>query len=177
MAEMLTIARPYAEAAFKIAREHDSLPSWSDALARLAAVASNQVTSELVGNPSIEVTRIASLISECAGDLSKEQRNFVNVLAQNARITALPVIATQFEVLRNAHEGVIDASITSAFPLSEAQVVDIIATLRAKYRSEVKANVSVDSELIGGISIQIGDEVMDASVRGKLAQLAGVFKA
>jgi len=101
----------------------------------------------------------------------------VTVLADNERLGVVPEITAQFEALRNAHEGVVDARISSAFPLSEAQLADIVDTLRGKYGSQVKASVNVDPELIGGVSIRIGDEVMDASVRGKLAQLAGVFKA
>ena len=99
------------------------------------------------------------------------------VLAQNERLGVLPEIAAQFDALRNAHEGVVDARIASAFPLSDAQLAEIVATLRAKYGREVKTSVSVDPDLIGGVSIRVGDEVMDASVRGKLAQLAGVLKA
>jgi F-type H+-transporting ATPase subunit delta len=98
--------------------------------------------------------------------------NFVSVLASNERLEVLPEIVSIFETLRNAHEGVLDAQVTSAYPLSEQQVADVVATLEAKYRRKVKVTVSVDADLIGGISIRIGDEVMDASVRGKLAQLA-----
>ncbi len=96
----------------------------------------------------------------------------MTVLAGNDRLVVLPEIAAAFEALRNAHEGVLDARIASAYPLSEQQVADVVATLEGKYGRKVKASVSVDPDLIGGISIRIGDEVMDASVRGKLAQLA-----
>lgn len=177
MAESLTIARPYAEAAFKIARELGALPSWSDALSRLAAVASTQVARELIGNPKITDAQVATVVADAAGALSPEQRNFVAVLAQNERLGVLPEIAAQFDALRNAHEGVVDARIASAFPLSDAQLAEIVATLRSKYGREVKASVTVDPELIGGVSIRVGDEVMDASVRGKLAQLAGALRA
>jgi F-type H+-transporting ATPase subunit delta len=176
MAESLTIARPYAEAAFKLARELGALPAWSDALARLAAVAGNPVARDLIGTPELSVDQVAGLIADAAGALSPEQSNFVHVLAANERLTVLPEIADQFEALRNAHEGVVDARIASAFPLSDAQVADIVGTLQAKYGRQVKATVHVEPELIGGVSIQVGDEVMDASVRGKLAQLAGAMK-
>jgi F-type H+-transporting ATPase subunit delta len=176
MAESLTIARPYAEAAFGLARDLGALPSWSDALARLAAVAGNEVAHELIGTPQLSVAQVAALIADAAGSLTQEQRNFVQVLAENDRLGVLPEVAGQFEALRNAHEGVVDAHVASAFPLSDAQVADIVGTLRDKYGREVKATVSVDPDLIGGVSIRIGDEVMDASVRGKLAQLAGALK-
>jgi F-type H+-transporting ATPase subunit delta len=177
MAESLTIARPYAEAAFKIARELGALPDWSDALARLSTVTATEVARELIGDPRFAVAQVSALICDGAGSLSAEQRNFVAVLAENERLGVLPEIAEQYEALRNAHEGVVDARIASAFPLSDAQRDEIVGTLRAKYGREVKASVSVDPDLIGGVSIRVGDEVMDASVRGKLAQLAGVLKA
>ena len=177
MAESLTIARPYAEAAFKIARELGALPDWSDALSRLATVTATQVARELIADPKVGVTQVAALICDGAGSLSAEQRNFVTVLAENERLGVLPEIADHYEALRNAHEGVVDARVASAFPLSDAQLAEIVATLRAKYGREVKTSVSVDPDLIGGVSIRVGDEVMDASVRGKLAQLAGVLRA
>lgn len=176
MAESLTIARPYAEAAFKLARELNALPSWSEALGRLAVVAGTDVAHELVGNPRLTTEQVAALIADAAGQLSPEQQNFVRVLAGNERIGVLPEIAQSYEALRNAHEGVLDAQIGSAYPLTDAQVADIVATLAAKYGKQVKASVTVDSELIGGVSIRIGDEVIDASVRGKLAQMAGAMK-
>ena len=176
MAESLTIARPYAEAAFKLARELGGLPSWSDALGRLAAVASTDVARDLVGNPQLAVSQVVALIADTAGQLTAEQRNFVQVLAENDRLAVLPEITAQFEALRNAHEGVLEAHVDSAFPLSDAQVADIVATLQAKHGRQVKVAVHVDPELIGGIAIRIGDEVTDVSVRGKLAQLAGALK-
>ena len=176
MAESLTIARPYAEAAFRLARDLGALPSWSDALARLAAVASNDVARDLIGTPQLSVSQVATLIADAAGQLTPEQSNFVHVLADNERLSVLPEIASHFEGLRNEFEGVVDAQISSAFPLSEAQVGDIVDTLRNKYGRQVKTTVSIDPELIGGVSIRIGDEVMDASVRGKLAQLADALK-
>ncbi len=176
MAELHTIARPYAEAAFKLARELDALPSWSDALSRLAVVVADDAARDLVGNPRVSAEVVATVLADAAGQLSAEQRNFVRVLAANERLGVLREIAAQFEVLRNELEGVVEAQISSAFPLSDSQLGEIVATLREKFGREVKATVKVDSELIGGVSIRVGDEVMDASVRSKLAQLAGVLK-
>ena len=107
--------------------------------------------------------------------MSQEQRNFVGLLAQNERLSVVPEIATLFAELRNEHEKVLDARISSAYPLSDAQVADIRSTLETKYGRRVDVSVSIDPELIGGVSIRIGDEVMDASVRGKLAQLASTL--
>jgi F-type H+-transporting ATPase subunit delta len=172
MAESLTIARPYAEAAFKLARESATLPQWSDALARLSAVVRTDAARELIGNPRLADTQVAALVADVAGSLAPEQRNFVTVLAGNERLAVLPEIAEVYEQLRNAHEGVLDARIGSAYPLSDQQVAEVVATLEARYGRKVKATITVEPDLIGGISIRIGDEVLDASVRGKLAQLA-----
>jgi len=176
MAESLTIARPYAEAAFKIARDANALPVWSDALGRLAAVASSKIALELVGNPKLTTAQVASLIADTAGQLLPQQHNFVQVLAENERLAVLPEIAAQFEALRNAHEGVVDVQVSSAFPLSDAQLVEITETLQSRYGGQVKVSVSIDPDLIGGVSIRVGDEVIDTSVRGKLAQLANALK-
>jgi F-type H+-transporting ATPase subunit delta len=175
MAESLTIARPYAEAAFKAALEHNALPAWSDALTRLAAVARTPEASALFGDPGVTAAQLASVVADVAGQLSPEQRNFVTLLAGNERLAVLPEIADSFGRLRNAHEQVLDARVSSAYPLSDAQVADIRDTLQAKYGKKVDVTVSIDPDLIGGVSISIGDEVMDASVRGKLAQLASAL--
>ncbi len=176
MAESLTIARPYAEAAFQIARDTQALPSWSDALARLAVVAGTDAARELIGNPRLTVEQVATLCADAAGAISDQQKNFVRVLADNDRIAVLPDVAKLFEALRNEFEGVLEAHVSSAYPLNDAQVADIVKTLEKKYGRSVKVNVTVDADLIGGVSIRIGDEVMDASVRGKLAQLADALR-
>lgn len=176
MAESQTIARPYAEAAFKLAAEAGALPSWSDALGRLAVVAGTEVARELIGNPGLSDEQVSKLFAEAAGPLAEAQQRFVRVLADNERLAVLPEIATAFEALRNAHEGVVDAVVSSAYPLSEAQLATIVETLEQKYSARVKVAVKVDADLIGGVSIRVGDEVIDASVRGKLAQLASAMK-
>jgi F-type H+-transporting ATPase subunit delta len=176
MAESLTIARPYAEAAFKLALEGNVLPSWSDALSRLATVVGTDEARELIGNPQLTDSQVAFVVADAAGQLGAEQRNLVQVLADNERLAVLPEIAALFDELRNAHEGVLDAQIASAYPLVQQQVDDIVATLAQKYGKQIKATVHVDADLIGGVSIRIGDEVIDASVRGKLAQMAGALK-
>jgi F-type H+-transporting ATPase subunit delta len=177
MAESLTIARPYAEAAFKLACEQGALASWSDALRRIATVVADPLARELIGTPQLSAAQVASLVADTSGELGPEQRNFVQVLAENERLAVLPDIAAQFEALRNGFEGVLDAQVSSAFPLSDAQVSEIVALLAAKHGRQVKVTVTVDPDLIGGVSIRVGDEVTDASVRGKLAQLASALKA
>jgi F-type H+-transporting ATPase subunit delta len=169
MAEALTIARPYAEAAFKLAREQGAMPSWNDALGRLAAVANAPEARAVVGNPNLTVAQLAGLFSDSSGVLTQEQKNFVTMLAQNDRLSVLPEISA---MLQHGQEGVVDAHVESAFPLSDAQLAEIVKTLEAKVGKKVSATASVNADLIGGVSIKIGDEVMDTSVRGKLAQLS-----
>jgi F-type H+-transporting ATPase subunit delta len=172
MAEALTIARPYAEAAFKLARDQGAMPSWNDALSRLAAIAKAPEAQAVVGNPNLTVTQLAGLFSDSSGSLSQEQKNFVTMLAQNDRLSVLPEIAAMFTKLQHEQEGIVDAHVESAYPLSDAQLADIVKTLEARVGKKVTASSSVNAELIGGVSIRIGDEVMDTSVRGKLAQLS-----
>jgi F-type H+-transporting ATPase subunit delta len=176
MAESQTIARPYADAAFKLALEMKTFADWSDALARLAAIMRSDEAQGLIGNPRLSTASIGGVIGDAAGQLSKEQRNFVQILAENDRLAVLPEIAAQFEEQRNQHEQVLEAKVTSAYPLTEQQIADIVATLQQRYGCRVKAQADVDNDLIGGVSIRVGDEVIDASVRGKLAQLAATLK-
>jgi F-type H+-transporting ATPase subunit delta len=176
MAESHTIARPYADAAFKLAVETNSLPDWSDALTRLSAVMQAAEARSLISNPQLTAASIGGVIGDAAGQMSKEQRNFVQLLAQNDRLSVVPEIASQFEEKRNRHEDILDAHVTSAYPLTQQQIADIVATLQERYGRKVKAQADVDNDLIGGVSIRIGDEVIDASVRGKLAQLAATLK-
>ena len=172
MAETLTIARPYADAAFKFALEANQLPAWSDAINRLAAVMATEEAHQLVGNPRLSTDKVGALLADAAGQLTPEQRNFVQLLAQNDRLTVLPEIAAQYDAQRHRHDNVLEVKVHSAYPLTEQQIADITGTLQEKYGRRVNASVDVDSSLIGGVSIQVGDEVIDASVRGKLARLA-----
>jgi len=176
MAESLTIARPYAEAAFELALEDHALPAWSDALSRLAVVAGTGVARELFANPQLSAAQIGALVADAAGQLAAGPMNFVRVLAENERLAVLPEIAALFEAQCNAHGGVLDAVISSAYPLDAGQVDEVVATLAAKYGRQIKASVKVEPDLIGGVSIRVGDEVIDASVRGKLARMASSMK-
>jgi F-type H+-transporting ATPase subunit delta len=177
MAESLTIARPYAEAAYRRAAETGRLAAWSDALSRLAAVVAREEARALLSRPALSAAQRAGLIADVAGELDAEQRNFIMLLAQNQRLVLAGEIAELFERLRNDHEGLIEARITSAFPIDASQVDAIVQTLADRFGRKIKASVAVDPELIGGVSIRMGDEVIDASVRGKLAQMASALKA
>ena len=176
MAESLTIARPYADAAFSIARDSNALPEWSDALSRLSQVMASDEAHGLVSNPRLGPNQIAAVIADAAGQLTVEQRNFVQVLAENERLDVLREVQDQFRMLRNRHEEILEVTVQTAYPLTEAQIADIVATLEAKYGRKVRATTELEDELIGGVCIRIGDEMIDASVRGKLAKLAATLK-
>ena len=176
MAENVTLARPYAEAAFALAKD-SALSSWSQNLTRLANVAGNSDAMAFVSNPNAQPAQIAGLFVEAAGgDLPADQQNFVRVLVDNDRLSVLPEIAELFDKLKNAHEGVQQVEIQSAFPLDAATTQNVVVELERKFQRKIQATVSVVPELIGGVRIALGDQVIDASVRGKLAALATALK-
>lgn len=168
MAELATIARPYAEAAFRLAREQNALAAWSDALGRLAQVAADPEAAKLIGHPNVAATQVEALFKAAAGSDSTELGSFIHVLAENDRLTCLPDIAGQFEDMKRDNEGVRDAVIHSAFPLDDAQVANLKTLLEARFGSRLQLSVVVEAELIGGVKAVVGDQVLDTSVRGKL---------
>ncbi len=175
MAELRTIARPYAEAAFGLAKDANALGAWSEALAAMAAVAAAPEMKDLIGNPALPAAKLADLIASAVPSLSKSQKDMLGVLAENERLSALSEISAMYASLRNDAEKVVSAEVTSAYPMSEAQINDVTAVLEKKHGKKVKVSVVVDPALIGGVSIAIGDEVMDASVRGKLSRMASAL--
>lgn len=178
MAEPSTVARPYAEAAFKLADEAGALGRWSEMLAALALVAQHEHVRAAIGDPNLSDAQVAGLfISILAGKLTGEAENFVRVLAANGRLALLPEIGAQFEALKNEREGVVEAEVQSAFELSDAQLRDVVQRLEKKTGRKVRARVSVDRELIGGVRIVLGDKVIDGSARGQLGALETALKA
>jgi F-type H+-transporting ATPase subunit delta len=175
MAEIATIARPYAEAVFKVADGEGRLADWDALLGRLAAVAANPAVGELLGDPNVSPDQLYGVIAGAAGDLPAAAQNLVRVLIENGRVAALPEVRAVFETLKNEREGIVDAEIASAFALDEAQLATLVGELEARFRRKVKPRVSVDGDLIGGVTVAVGDEVIDASVRGKLAAMAAAL--
>ena len=178
MAETRTIARPYAEAVFKLAKTSGTLPAWSEMLQLLAAIAVDEQIKVLVGNPKVPPRRLGELLLGICGDkLTDEGRNFVLLLAENGRIEVLPEVSEMFEQLKTRHDGVLDAKVTSAFAMSDAQLKDLVANLETRFKRKIEAQVSIDPELIGGVKVEVGDEVLDASVRAKLEAMAVALKS
>ena len=181
MAENVTLARPYAEAAFQLAKSGNALAAWSDALSRLSAVAARPEMEECIGNPRLSPAQLAQLcldvvVSDAKAVLTADQQNFIRVLSENDRLIVLPEIAELFNELKHGEEGIKDAEITSAFALDDATLKTLVADLERKFGCKIQATVKVDAELIGGVRIAVGDEVIDASVRGKLAAMATALK-
>jgi F-type H+-transporting ATPase subunit delta len=178
MAEPSTVARPYAEAAFKLAAAAGALAKWAQMLAALASVAEDARVRSAITDPNLDDAQVAGLfIAILAGQLSGEGENFVRVLAKNGRLALLPHIRTQFEALKNEREEVIEAELRSAFELSPAQLTDLVQRLEKRTGRKVRAQVAVDKDLIGGVKITLGDKVIDSSARAQLGALEAALKA
>ena len=178
MAEPSTIARPYAEAVFRLAADAGKLADWSTVLANLAAVASDPRVRATAGDPNRSAAQLAGFfLSILAGKLSGDAENLVRVLAENARLDVLTEIRAQYEALKNEREGVVEAEVISAFEMDAAQLADLVARLEKKTGRKVKARVSVDQALIGGVMLVLGDKVIDGSARAQLAALEAALKA
>lgn len=176
--ERSTLARPYADAVAKLAGESNAWSAWSERLGLVALVAADDQIRFLASNPAIPAARLSEVILSVCGDkLGAEGANLVGLLSENKRLNLLPEIVQMFEAMKATQEGVLEAHVTTAFELSAAQMAGLLARLEAKFGSKISATQSVDKELIGGVVIQVGDEVMDASVRGGLANLAVTLKA
>ena len=176
MAELVTIARPYAAAAFSYAKAKGQLAQWSDMLALLVSVYQDAQMQEVLHNPQLTKDDIQrTLLAVSADQIDDAARNLLVLLVENNRLNVLPAIHDLFEELKANYENEVDAQIESAFPLSEDQVRVLVRRLEARTERKVRASVSVVPELIGGVRVQVGDELWDASVRGQLDTLASAL--
>jgi F-type H+-transporting ATPase subunit delta len=177
MAELATVARPYAEALFRVAQQGD-LAAWSAIVAELAQIGANPDVQAFAANPNVTHAQLADTIASLVkSPLSPEAKNFIAMLAENDRVALLPEIGAQFAVLKNAQEGAADATIHSAFDLSADQLNQLAATLEKKFGRKLNPTVVVDPSLIGGVRVVVGDEVLDTSVRAKLQQMHNALVA
>jgi len=171
--EATTIARPYADAAFKRAVEGDKLGQWSDALGLLATVVRDPAMAGLIVNPELSKAQLVELVFDIVGDkLDDEAKNLVKLMVESGRLIVMPAVAELFEAAKNAQQGTLDVQVTAAFPMDSAQESALADALKAKLGREVRITSEQDPELIGGVRIRAGDMVIDGSVRGQLAQLA-----
>ena len=177
MAENFTLARPYAEAVFALASENASLAVWAEVLDRLAVVAADETMRECILNPRVQNAQVVDLLVDTADvSLSPEQHGFVELLVENGRAALLPEIRSLFILRKNEVEGIKDAVVSSAFPIDEVMQKQLAVDLEARFGCRLRISVTVDPELIGGVRVAVGDEVIDASVRGKLATMAAALK-
>jgi len=173
MAESVTIARPYAEALFRVAKESGNLVKWSERLALLGQLAANPEARAAIGDPNVATTQLVDLFrSACGTAVDTELSNFVQLLSNNDRLALLPEIASLYETYKQAEDGIKQAEIISAFPIDASQVNALVPQLEAVFKSRLETSVSVDPSLIGGIKVVVGDQMLDASVRGKLDAMA-----
>jgi F-type H+-transporting ATPase subunit delta len=176
MAEPITIARPYAEAVFALAKERGELPKWSQMLALIVGVYRDEQMQAAIANPKLTIADIEKLmLAICGEKIDSAAHNLIQVLARNGRLALLPEIRELYERLKAEDEGVIEARISSAFPLDSEQLAQVVSLLSKRYQKNVNPSVSVDPELIGGVRVQVGDKVWDASVRGRLQNMAAAL--
>lgn len=173
MSQALTLARPYARAAFGIARDTAGFVQWSDALAFAARVAADPQVVGLLGSPRLGNSDAVDLLA--IDGASEAVRNFLGLLADNGRLALLPEIAGLYEKLRAEAERVVKARITSAAPLGNGELENIKAALRKRFGRDVDVETAVDASLIGGAVIDAGDVVIDGSLKGKLSRLQGAL--
>ena len=173
MAELITLARPYAKAAFERAKAQQALAEWAEVLNAAGQVAADEATRQLLTDPGLAEQKKAEVILECTGQtVSEEQRNFLMILADNRRLALLPEIATLFNSFRAELERTIDINVSSAFELTDAQQQQLAQALSKKLDRNVRIDATLAKSLIGGLVVRTGDLVIDASVRGKLTKLA-----
>ena len=173
MAELSTLARPYASAAFEYAREHSTLAAWSEQLAVVASVTLDSAIEAVLNSPSLTAEQQAKSVIDVCGDvLSPEAGNFIAILASNKRLSLLPEIYKLFSQYKANQEKSVDVDVVSAFDMDDETKDKLAAVLGKKLEREVKVSTSTDKSLLGGVLIRAGDLVIDGSVRGRLNKLA-----
>ena len=170
MAEFATIARPYADALFKAsAQDLAATAAWVDTL---KGIAENQQLQQFALNPNVTDSQVFDVISSVAKiDLPAIAKNFLRTVIENGRLNTLPEIATQFNAPKNAQRGSSDAVVYSAFPIDGAALADVTASLEKRFGRKLNVTVSLQADLIGGIRVVVGDEVLDTSVKARLEQM------
>ncbi|EOW7225167.1 F0F1 ATP synthase subunit delta [Cronobacter sakazakii] len=177
MSEFVTVARPYAKAAFDFAVEHQSLDRWQDMLAFAAEVAKNEQMAELLSGALAPETLAESFIAICGDQLDANGQNLIRVMTENGRLKVLPDVLEQFIQLRAALEATVEVEVTSASALSDEQLAKISAAMEKRLSRKVKLNCKIDKSVMAGVIIRSGDTVIDGSVRGRLERLADVLQS
>ncbi|MBS1270524.1 MAG: ATP synthase subunit delta [Gammaproteobacteria bacterium] len=177
MAGMSSLARPYAQAVFGLAKESKDYESWSDALVFLAALVSDASIRDLIDNPRVDREALAKLFDGlCAERVPEGGRNLVRLMAANERLTAMPEVASQYQAMRAEAEGTIDAEVLSAKPIGDERAAVLSKALEKRLGRKVNLTVREDDSLVGGAVIRAGDLVIDGSARGRLEKLASALQ-
>lgn len=177
MAELITVARPYAEAVFSLACGQKRLDDWLTTLQWLAAMVNNPDVAEIATSPKHSAQEVEALFLDILGERANDDvKRFIVTLVENGRLMLLPEIASQYRALKAEAEGMLDAYVQTAYALTETQASELVACLSKRYGKTVRLDVKVNPELIGGARVFVGDDVIDASVRGKLYTLAASLK-
>lgn len=177
MAELTTLARPYAKAAFGFALANEKLSDWSKMLTTLAQVAQLEKVKAVFASPALtSEQQVETLVSLLGDELDEKVINFISLLSHNKRLLLLPAIVEQFEILRDQHEKLSHVEINSAYEIDQALEDNLAKALEKKLNGNVTIRTSVDKNLIGGAVIRAGDLVIDSSIRGRLAKLTESVK-
>lgn len=178
MAELTTLARPYAKAAFEYALAANKLQPWFDALEVSAAVAEQDQVKKALGSSALSAQQKASVfIQVCGENMDEKIKNFIHTLASNKRLALLPYIKEHFAKMKAQQEKSIDVEVTAAYELSVDLINKLAQALSAKLNRVVTVQSSVDKSLLGGAIVHTGDMVIDGSIRGRLAKLAEAMKS
>ncbi|MDR3433276.1 MAG: F0F1 ATP synthase subunit delta [Rouxiella aceris] len=177
MSEFVTVARPYAKAAFDFAVEHQSLDRWQSMLAFTAEVTRDEQIEELLSGATAPEALSATFIAICGEQLDDAGQNLIRVMAENKRLRVLPEVLQQFIELRAALEATVEVEVTSASALSEEQQAKIAAAMEKRLSRKVKLNCKIDKSVLAGVVIRAGDMVIDGSVRSRLERLADVLQS
>jgi F-type H+-transporting ATPase subunit delta len=173
MAEAATIARPYAKAAFMSARDSKSLAEWSRALQVSAGMSLNARIADLLTDPGFGEDKVVGMFAGAGGEkIDQHWQNFVRLLAENKRLELLGDIAEQFELLRAQFENELTVEVTSAVALSDEQKTAMAASLKKRFKRDVRMTNAVDPSLLGGAVIRAGDQIIDGSIKGRLQRMA-----
>lgn len=177
MSEVITVARPYAKAAFDFASEHQAVDTWLSMLGFAAEVAKNDTIQGLLQG-ALGAKELGDLfVGICGDQLNEHGQNLVRVMAENGRLSVLPAVLDEFAALKRELDKQLNAEVCSASPLSDAEIAKIQGSLEKRYGRAVKLNCRIDPSLMGGLVIKAGDEIIDASVRSKLNRLAEALQS
>ena len=172
MSELATLARPYAAAVFKRAKEAKATAKWSQSLAFMSAVMKDEEISVVVDNPKVNSSKLTALMLDiCQEQVDEEGANFLKLLVQNKRLSLVPYIAKIFEEYKAEDEGYVEVEVTTAYAFSKEEKQNFASKLEKSLGKKVHMNVSVDKSLIGGVLVRAGDRVIDGSIRGQLLHM------